>query len=137
MLLGDDKELNIHQEFHLKQSHHEITFFAYDILKIDRITPYDLSEIFILECSDRDTTKGCKVRNQKELCCKCYVPHFQELLLDGWYVGNKDGFLDDNSYYAQLRIGIRVPVNKDVYEEWKKGWDEESYSGRRIIYELS
>ncbi len=126
--------LNINQEFHLKQTYHEITFFAYDIEKVEKITPYNLSKIFVPECSDRDTVKGCDQRNIKELCCECHTPHLQELLLDGWYVGNKYGFLDDDSYYAKLQTGIRVPVNEQVYKAWKQGFEKEPYSG--IVYEL-
>lgn len=55
---------------------------------------------------------GCDQRNVKEACCVCYSLHLQELLLDGWYVGDKNGFLDENSFYAELQTGIRVPVDK-------------------------
>ncbi|MBQ4523457.1 MAG: hypothetical protein IJA10_10990 [Lachnospiraceae bacterium] len=129
--------MNINQEFHLKQTHHEINFFAYDIEKVEKITPYNLSRIFIPECSDRDTLKGCNQRNIKELCCKCHCPHLQELLLDGWYVGDKNGFLNDDSYYAELQTGIRVPVNKEIYDAWKQGWDsDEPHSSGSKVYEL-
>jgi len=128
--------MNINQEFHLKQTYHEITFFAYDIEKVEKITPYNLSRIFVPECSDRDTNKGCDQRNIKELCCECYTPHLQELLLDGWYVGDKNGFLNDDSYFALLQTGIRVPVNKEIYEVWKQGWSNEPYESKNSIYEL-
>lgn len=127
--------MNINQRFQLKQTYHEITFFAYDIENVEKITPYNLSKIFIPECSDRDITKGCDQRNIKELCCECYVPHLQELLLDGWYVGNKNGFLDDDSYYAMLQTGIRVPVNKEIYDAWKQGWSKEPYED--TVYEIN
>ena len=64
----------------------------------------------------------------------CYIPHLQELLLDGWYVGNKNGFLDDNSYYAELQTGIRVPVDKRIYDAWSQGWEIEPYNG--VVYEI-
>lgn len=128
--------MNIQQEFHLKQNYHEIRFFAYDIEKVDKITPYNLSKIFVPECSDRDTDEGCCQRNIKELCCECSVPHLQELLLDGWYVGDKNGFLNDDTYYALLQTGIRVPVNKEVYEAWKNGWSNEPYPSNSEVYEL-
>ena len=128
--------MNIQQKFHLKQMNHEINFYAYDIENVDKITPYNLSRIFVPECTDRDTGKGCDQKNVLEICCQCYTPHLQELLMDGWYVGDKNGFLDDDSYYAQLQTGIRVPVNKEVYEAWKQGWSNEPYSGDSKVYEL-
>ena len=42
-------------------------------------------------------------------------------MLNGWNVGNKNGFLDENSYYAELQTGIRDPVDKKVYDAWKQG----------------
>ena len=126
--------MNINQEFHLKQTYHEITFFAYDIEKVEKITPYNLSKIFVPECAGRDSKSGCDQRNIKEVCCLCYIPHLQELLLDGWYVGNKNGFLDDNSYYAELQTGIRVPVDKRIYDAWSQGWEIEPYNG--VVYEI-
>lgn len=111
--------MNIQQEFHLKQMYHEITFRAYDIEKIEKITPYNLSRIYVPECIDR-ANKRCDFWKVKEVCCQCCAPHLQELLLDGWYVGDKNGFLTDDSYYALLQTGIRVPVNKEIYREWKK-----------------
>lgn len=64
----------------------------------------------------------------------CYSPHLQELLLDGWYVGNEHGFLDDNSYYAELQTGIRVPVDKTIYDAWIQGWEIEPYNS--VVYEI-
>lgn len=129
--------MNIHQEFHIKQTYHEIRFFAYDIEKVEKITPYVLSRIYVPECIERDSfEKGCNHRNIKEICCECYAPHHQELLLDGWYVGNKDGFLTDDSYYAQLQTGIRVPVNKEIYDAWKNGWENKPWTNKDKIYEL-
>ena len=84
----------------------------------------------------RDTYKGCDLQGTKEICCQCYTPHHQELLLDGWYVGDKNGFLTDDSYYALLQTGIRVPVNKEVYEEWQKGWADEPTTDDDKVYEL-
>ena len=40
--------MNINQKFHLRQDNHEITFFAYDIDFVDKITPYNLSKIYQL-----------------------------------------------------------------------------------------
>lgn len=128
--------MKICQKFHLKQMYHEISFYAYDIEKIEKITPYNLSRIYVPECTDRDTYKGCDLQGTKEICCQCYTPHHQELLLDGWYVGDKNGFLTDDSYYALLQTGIRVPVNKEVYEEWKKGWADEPTTDDDKVYEL-
>lgn len=128
--------MNINQEFHLKQSKHEISFYANDIEKIGKITPYNLSRIYVPECSDRDTLKGCDQRKIKELCCMCHTPHLQELLLDGWYVGNQHGFLDDDSYFALLQTGIRVPVNREIYNAWCQGWSNEPYSNDNLVYEL-
>lgn len=127
--------MNINQEFHIKQTHHEITFFAYDIDKIEKITPYNLSKIFIPECAERDCKSGCDQRNIKEACCVCCSPHLQELLLDGWYVGNEHGFLDDNSYYAELKTGIRVPVDKMIFDAWSQGWEIKPYNG--LVYEIT
>lgn len=129
--------MKIYQEFHLKQTYHEIRFFAYDILEICRITPYNLSKIFVPECGYRDTTKGCDFRDIKGQCCVCYAPHLQELWLDGWIVGDKYGFLNDDSYYAKLQTGIRVPVNKEIYDAWKEGWSTEPHCSDDKIYELS
>lgn len=128
--------MNIGQRFHLKQTYHEISFFAHDIEKVEKITPYNLSKIFVPECSERDTVKGCDHRNVAEICCQCYAPHLQELLMDGWYVGNKDGYLTEDSYYALLQTGIRVPVNKEVYDAWKKGWANDPISSDNKAYEL-
>ena len=50
--------MNVQQKFHLKQTNHEISFYVYDIEKVDKITPYILSRIFVPECADRDTGKG-------------------------------------------------------------------------------
>ena len=108
--------MKICQKFHLKQMYHEITFYAYDIEKIEKITPYNLSRIYVPECIDR-ANKRCDFWKVKEVCCQCCAPHLQELLLDGWYVGDKNGFLTDDSYYALLQTGIRVPVNKEIYRE--------------------
>lgn len=58
----------------------------------------------------------------------------QELLLDGWYVGDKNGFLDENSYCAELQTGIRVPVDKKIYDAWIQGWEKEPYNG--LVYEI-
>ena len=71
-----------------------------------------------------------------EVCCQCCAPHLQELLLDGWYVGDKNGFLTDDSYYALLQTGIRVPVNKEIYREWKKGWSSKPSTQDDKVYEL-
>lgn len=128
--------MNINQEFHLKQAYHEITFFAFDIEKVEKITPYNLSKIYVPECSDRDTVKGCDQKCVKELCCSCYSPHLQELLMDGWYVGDKNGRLTEDSYFAKLQTGIRVPVNREVFEVWQQGWSNESYRSDNPVYEL-
>lgn len=127
--------MNIQQEFHLKQMYHEITFRAYDIEKIEKITPYNLSRIYVPECIDR-ANKRCDFWKVKEVCCQCCTPHLQELLLDGWYVGDKNGFLTDDSYYALLQAGIRVPVNKEIYREWKKGWSSKPSTQDDKVYEL-
>ncbi len=55
-------------------------------------------------------------------------------MLNGWNVGNKNGFLDENSYYAELQTGIRVPVDKKVYDAWKQGWEKGPYNG--LVYEI-
>ena len=127
--------MKICQKFHLKQMYHEITFYAYDIEKIEKITPYNLSRIYVSECIDR-ANKRCDFWKVKEVCCQCCVSHLQELLLDGWYVGDKNGFLTDDSYYALLQTGIRVPVNKEIYREWKKGWSSKPSTQDDKVYEL-
>ena len=124
------------QKFHLKQCQHEISFFACDIEIVEKITPYNLSRIFVPECSERDSSKGCDQQKVKEICCFCHAPHFQDLFLDGWCVGDKNGFLTDDSYYALLQTGIRVPVNKEIYEEWKNGWTNEEGVSDDKVYEL-
>lgn len=87
------------------------------------------------ECVDR-ANKRCDFWKVKEVCCQCCAPHLQELLLDGWYVGDKNGFLTDDSYYALLQTGIRVPVNKEIYREWKKGWSSKPSTQDDKVYEL-
>lgn len=129
--------MKLMQEFHLKQENHEIRFWAYDIESIEKITPYNLSRIFIPECSERDCyEKGCGQKNIPEICCQCYSPHLQELLLDGWYVGDKNGFLSDDCYVAKLQTGIRVPVPKAVYDAWKDGFTKEHGTSGDGVYEL-
>lgn len=123
--------MNINQKFHLRQDNHEITFFAYDIDFVDKITPYNLSKIYVPDCETRDIKGGCDQRGIKELCCVCSAPHYQELLMDGWYVGDRNGVLTDDSYYAMLQSGIRVPVCKEIYDAWKAGWSKEPYSSGR------
>ncbi|MBQ8218415.1 MAG: hypothetical protein IJZ79_01360 [Bacilli bacterium] len=124
------------QEFHLKQTYHEITFYAYDIEKIEIITPEHLSKVFIPECSKvNGHDNDCKPNNMLA-CVNCQFPHFQELLIDGWYVGNKYGQLTDNCYVAYLQTGIRVPVNKEVYEAWLSGFSDEPRYSSDSIYEL-
>lgn len=129
-----EKLMGINQKFHIKQIHHEITFYAYDIEKIDKITSYVLSRIYVPECLKRDNKTGCNKRNIKEICCTCHIPHLQELLMDGWYVGNKKGFIDEDSYYAELQAGIRVPVDKKIYDAWIQGWEIEPDNGS--VYEI-
>ena len=80
--------------------------------------------------------RGVTFKEQKKFVASAHTPHHQELLLDGWYVGDKNGFLTDDSYYALLQTGIRVPVNKEVYEEWKKGWADEPTTDDDKVYEL-
>lgn len=128
--------INIQQKFHLKQIDHEMSFYAYDIVKVDKIIP-EMLEIFIPECSEFCVNHVCKKENQPLVCCNCEKPHFQELYLDGWCVGNQYGFLDEDSYYAQLQTGIRVPVNKEIYDAWKQGWENELFSTDSVAYELS
>lgn len=48
--------------------------------------------------------------------------------MDGWHVGDRNGVLTDDSYYAMLQLGIRVPVCKEIYDAWKAGWSKEPYS---------
>lgn len=127
--------MKIYQKFHLKQTYHEIEFNAYDIEKIEKITP-EILRIYIPECSEYYANHVCEKENKPLVCCNCDKPHFQELCLDGWYVGNRYGFLDEDSYYAQLQTGIRVPVNKEIYEAWQKGWTKEPWTSEDRIYEL-
>ena len=127
--------MNIQQKFHLKQTNHEISFHAYDIEKVEKITP-GMLRIYIPECSEFYADHVCKKENKPLVCCNCEKPHFQELCLDGWYVGDKMGYLNKDSYYAQLQTGIRVPVNKEVYEAWKRGWGDEYYYSDSRVYEL-
>jgi len=124
------------QEFHLKQTNHEITFFAYDIEKVEMITPENLSKIYIPECSKLNGyDDDCKSANIQK-CVNCPIPHFQELLIDGWYVGDKNGQLTDNCYVAYLQTGIRVPVNAEVYEAWLYGFTDEPRYSNDAVYEL-
>lgn len=101
--------MKICQKFHLKQMYHEITFYAYDIEKIEKITPYNLSRIYVPECADR-ANKRCDFWKVKEVCCQCCAP--------------------------QLQTGIRVPVNKEIYREWKKGWSSKPSTQDDKVYEL-
>jgi len=128
--------MKICQGFLCKQENHIITFRAYDIEKIEKIKPEMLSRIFVPECSDRDCyPKNCdKITGSVLNCVNCERPHFQELLIDGWYVGNENGFLDDNSYVASLQTGIRVPIDKTIYDTWVNGFTNESMSFEDPIY---
>lgn len=74
--------------------------------------------------------------NRPIVCCNCQKPHLQELLLDGWYVGDKHGFLTEDCYVAKLQTGIRVPVSKVVYDAWKVGFTKEPRTSNDIVYEL-
>lgn len=71
---------------------------------------------FVSVLKGNGMTKGCNQRNIKKFCCLCYTPHRQESLLDGWHVGDKNGFLNDDSYFALSQKGIHITVNKKVYE---------------------
>ena len=96
-----------------------------------------VKKIYVTECEKRDDGKGCNESNSLK-CVNCKENHLQELFIDGWYVGNRELFidgryvsnryneLDDNSYIATLRRGIRVPVNKEIYDAWKKGFTNEA-----------
>lgn len=126
--------MNIQQKFHLKQTDHEISFYAYDIIKVEKITP-EILQIYIPECSEFYADHVCKKENKPLVCCNCEKPHFQELYLDGWCVGDKHGFLNEDSYYAKLQTGIRVPVNKEIYDAWKQGWSKEPYPTDAKVYE--
>lgn len=44
--------------------------------------------------------------------------------------------MTDDSYYALLQTGIRVPVNKEIYREWKKGWSSKPSTQDDKVYEL-
>ena len=50
-------------------------------------------------------------------------------------MGAHKGYPNED-YYALLQTGIKVPVNKEIYDAWKQGWDKESYSGDTDVYEL-
>lgn len=117
--------MNIYQKFHLRQGSHEITFSADEIEKVEKMTPYKLSRIYIPECSCRDTSKGCDQQNIPQLCCMCYESHLQECYLDGWQVC-MSGRIEDDDYVATLCTGLRVPVKKNVFDAWMKGWDKDS-----------
>jgi len=55
-----------------------------------------------------------QLQHQKiiNICAFCdYKFKIEELLVDGFYV-------EDDDYIAYLQTGIRVPVSKEIYEEW-------------------
>ena len=94
--------------------------------------------MFIPECARKNCcgTKKCDKDVNIHNCVNCKEPHFQELLIDGWYVGNKYGFLDDNSYIAYLQTGIRVPVNREIYDAWVNGFTDEPGCSKDMVYEI-
>lgn len=131
--------MKLMQEFHLKQENHEIRFWAYDIELVEKIDVHNLSRIYIPECANISSYgKSCihPAGYIPYVCLNCEAPHFQELLIDGWYVGDKNGGLTDGCYVATLQTGIRVPVPKLIYDAWKDGFSSSGYISDDYVIEL-
>lgn len=107
--------MNINQEFQVNQTNHQIKFHMYDINKIIPFHRHMCTAYFIPECSERGTYKGKCNDKSKENCKYCDNKNkIEELLIDGFYV-------EDNDYIAYLQTGVRVPVNREVYDIWRSG----------------
>ena len=89
--------MNIQQEFHLKQMYHEITFRAYDIEKIEKITPYNLSRIYVPECIDRANNRNYYIRDMngkthvQALCCEKPTEENVKKAIDRFIKGKEEG----------------------------------------------
>lgn len=107
------------KEFTVNQTNHQIKFHMYDINKIEPFRRYMCTAYFLPECTERDTFKGECVDKPKENCIDCkHKNKLEELLIDGWYV-------TDDDYIAYLQTGVRVPVKREVYYEWRSGIERE------------
>jgi len=101
------------QEIQVIQTNHQIKFHMYDINKVVAFNRYMCSAYFLPACLERDTYKGECADKPKEDCKYCKnKSKLEELLVDGFYV-------DDGDYIAYLQIGIRVPVKREVYDNWR------------------
>lgn len=90
-----------------KQDKHSIIYSLDDVIEAGEITPYNVTYIEITECGDM----WCVSRQVPQACATCFYPHKQKVFMDGWEVK-----LDVDKYYVKLKTGIRVPVDKEVYD---------------------
>jgi len=111
--------MNINKEVQVNQTNHQIKFYMYDINKVLPFRRHMCNAYFLSECSERGTYKGECNDKPKEECIYCKNKNkLEELLIDGFYV-------TDDDYIAHLQTGIRVPVTREVYEEWKSSIERE------------
>lgn len=90
-----------------KQDKHSIIYSSDDVIEAGEITPYSVTYIEIAECDDIQ----CVSRRTPQACVTCFYPHKQRVFMDGWEVR-----LDVDKYYVKLKTGIRVPVDKEMYD---------------------
>lgn len=120
--------MNIHQEIIVEQHDHKIRFRAYDIRKVYRYEIGMEDEFYIPECAYRDyyykedSTERLFCKNQKS-CINCSTPHFEEILIDGFYIETEPW--ENRSYIAELQLGIKVPVTEEIYNSYKNGFEND------------
>ena len=108
------KYMDINKKIEVNQMNHQISFYFYDIKNIVPFRKDMCTAYFIPECAERDHYNGKCFKEKQNICVFCdYKFKIEELLIDGFYI-------EDEDYIAYLQTGIRVPVSKEIYEEWKK-----------------
>jgi len=104
--------MNKTQEIKINQINHKIRFYLYDINDIQPFKKDMCTAYFLPECTERDYYNGKCFEEKQGICAYCnHKSKIEEFLVDGFYVENND-------YIAYLQTGIKVPVSKEVYEEW-------------------
>ena len=106
--------MDINEKIKIHQINHQITFYFYDIKNIVPFRRDMCTAYFVPACSERNHCNGKCFKQKQNICAFCdYKFKIEELLVDGFYV-------KDDDYIAYLQTGIRVPVSKEIYEDWKK-----------------
>ena len=104
--------MDINEQIQINQTNHQIKFYFYDINNIIPFKKDMYTAYFLPQCTERDYYNGKCFDNKQNICAFCnHENKLEELLIDGFYVR-------DDDYIAYLQTGIRVPVSKDIYEEW-------------------